>query len=252
MKDVMALYQGYIGTGMIAILFLCAIFYMLIVEKDRNVKIVLVYMPIVILVLYFNPLFAKVIYALAGEEIYYRILWLLPVIPVIAGACVRLILQVKEKYRAIMGITLAAILMLSGSLVYRNAQFSIAENPYHVPQVVVDICDAIEVEGREVMAVFPEELLQYVRQYSAVVCMPYGREQLVDRWGFYDNLYREMEEEVIDVERVSALAKERMCHYVILEEDQELKGKFEDYEYSVYTKITGYIIYVDNTIYRGL
>ena len=57
----------------------------------------------------------------------------------------------------------AVLVMLSGSFIYSNEFFNRAENLYHVPQSVVDICDAIEVEGREVMAVFPAELLQYVR-----------------------------------------------------------------------------------------
>ena len=70
------------------------------------------------------------------------------------------------------------VLMISGKLVYSSPLFSRAENTYHIPQVVVDICDAIEVEGREVMAAFPDEFLLYVRQYSPVICMPYGRESL--------------------------------------------------------------------------
>ena len=78
------------------------------------------------------------------------------------------------------GITLAIVLFtISGSLIYRNPNFQKAENAYHVPQSVVDICDTIEVPGREVMAAFPGELLQYVRQYSNVICMPYGRDIMV-------------------------------------------------------------------------
>lgn len=251
-NEVLALYKGYVGTGMVAVLFLCAVVYLLITEKDKNVKITFVYVPIILLLLYFNPLFAKVVYSLAGEEIYYRILWLLPVTPVLACTCVRLIQQVKEGYRWALGCAFAVMVMLSGSLVYTSPYFSWAENQYHMPQEVVEICDAIEVEGREVMAVFPAECIQYVRQYSPVVCMPYGREELVERWGFNNELFEVMEAEVIDVGRASTLAKEKLCHYIVVNKDKELSEGFEEYGYKVFDKIGSYVIYVDDSIYRGL
>ena len=42
------------------------------------------------------------------------------------------------------------VVVLSGSLVYLNQYMSPAQNLYHIPQNVVDICDAIVVPGREV------------------------------------------------------------------------------------------------------
>ena len=106
----------------------------------------------------------------------------------------------------------------SGSLIYRNPYFQKAENVYHVPQSVVDICDAIEVPGREVMAVFPGELLQYVRQYSNLVCMPYGRNIVVSKWTVQNDLYDVMEQETIDAGELATLAREEQCAYIILPE----------------------------------
>ena len=76
-----------------------------------------------------------------------------------------------------------------------------------MPQAVVDICDAIQVEGREVMAVFPKEMLSFVRQYTPLVCMPYGREMLVERWNADNPLYDAMEAEVLDMDVILPLAK---------------------------------------------
>lgn len=252
MDKIMAVYKAYAGTGMIAALFLCGVIYLLLTEKKQNIKIMFVYMPILVLLFFFNPLTAKIVSVMADDEIYYRILWLLPVTPVLALTAVRLLERVGRKYRLLLGGALGGIIVLSGSLVYASPYFSRAENMYHVPQHVADICDAIQVEGREVMAAFPPEFLQYVRQYSPVVCMPYGREQLVERWGFYDELYVEMTAPEIDVQRVAQLAKESLCHYVVVHESRTLKGSFEACGYEVFDRIDGYVIYVDNSIYRGL
>lgn len=82
--------------------------------------------------------------------------------------------------------------------------------------------------------------------------MPYGREQTVYRWYVYDELYQVMEAEVIDVSGLARLAKERLCHYIILPQEQKLQGDFSDYDYILFDTIDGYHIYQDTTIYIGL
>ena len=131
---------------------------------------------------------------------------------------------------------------------YVNPLFEKAENPYHVPREVVEICDSIRVEGREVMAAFPEEFLLYVRQYSPYVCMPYGRES----FGLYNELQSILEAEEVDVERLSVQAKEYGCHYVILSTEQKLIGDMKAYSYELFDQVGEYLIYRDTSIYIGL
>jgi hypothetical protein len=140
------------------------------------------------------------------------------------------------------------LIVFSGRLVYFNPLFEKAENPYHVPQEVVDICDMIEVEGREVVAAFPREFILYVRQYSATVCMPYGR----DVFSYYDPFYSMMNEAVIEVEELAELAKQAGCHYIVLSEENELDGNLEDFSYEVFGRVDKYVIYRDVDIYIGL
>ena len=148
-----------------------------------------------------------------------------------------------------MGITAAIVVfVVSGGLIYRNPFFQRAENAYHVPQSVVDICDAIEVPGREVMAAFPRELLQYVRQYSNVVCMPYGRDIVVSKWTVQNDLHDVMEREVIDTLELATRAREENCAYVILPEDKELVGRMEDQQFEEFARMDGYVIYKDSTV----
>lgn len=189
-NSIIELFQNYMGTGLLIGWFLLSVVYLLWNEKRKQMRILFVYMPLVLLLLFFNPLFAKVVYRLGDSEIYYRILWLIPMTVIIAYAGVLFYGKKKGRARILTAAVLAVLIMVSGNYVYDDVFFHKAENQYHVPEAVVDICDAIRVEGREVLALFPADMVQYVRQYDPTICMPYGREQTVDRWGYYNELYQ--------------------------------------------------------------
>lgn len=245
-KDVVSLFREYMGTGLIVILFLVALVYLWRREQRKPVRILFLYVPVILLLLYFNPLFARLVYGVAGEEIYYRILWLLPITVVIAFAAVTLYGQLKQKQKTVFAVSAAAIIMASGSFVYSNPYFSKAENQYHVPDSVVHICDEIVIPGREVMAVFPMELVQFVRQYEPTIRMPYGREMTVERWYYFQSdLFNEMEKDEIDLAALVPLAREEACHYIILSQEKKVNGIPEDYGWEVMDVTDGYVIYRD-------
>jgi len=244
-SDVITLFREYMGTGLIVIWYLAALAYLFLDEEKKANRVLFVYVPFVLLVLYFNPLFAGLMISFTDAETYYRILWLLPVTVVIAYTCVRIYGRLTGRKKYIWAVAAAGVLMVSGSFIYSNQHFHKAENRYHVPDSVVEICDAVKVPGREVMAVFPIELVQYVRQYSPVVCMPYGREMLVDRWNYRSELYDAMEAEKADLEILVPLAREAGCHYIILRKDKEIAGSPEDYGWVWFGEAEEYDIYRD-------
>ncbi|MBE5883477.1 MAG: hypothetical protein E7291_03490 [Lachnospiraceae bacterium] len=239
------IFQKYMGTGLILILFAAAVIYLLLYEKRKPVRILLVYVPILVLLIFFNPLFYRFFSFMVEDEIYFRLGWLLPVTVVLAYTVIVIYQKMQGKKQLVFALVAAIVLIVSGKLVYSSQLYSRAENPYHVPQKVVDICDAIELEGREVMAAFPGEFLLYVRQYSPFVCMPYGREVIM---GQYNELYTLMMSDEIDVERLATLAKQYLCHYIILPEDKLLLGDMEEYSYEVFANMHGYVIYRDTTM----
>ena len=242
-------FQKYSGSGLMLCWFVVAWLYLFVKEKKKDRRVMFVYAPAVVLIIFFNPLFYKVFAGVTDEAIYFRFLWLLPVSPVIAYAIISIYNELAGRRRTTFAIVSLFLIVVSGKLIYANPLYSRAENPYHVPQAVVNICDAIEVEGREVMAAFPEEFLYYVRQYSAVVCMPYGREVFMET---YNELHQLLLQEEIDVEKAVPLLKQYGCHYVIFSESKILQGSFEDYGYVLVNTIDGYKIYQDMSIYIGL
>ncbi|MCR5755447.1 MAG: hypothetical protein K6G30_11640 [Acetatifactor sp.] len=242
------LFREYMGTGLTVIWFMVAWFYLLFMEKRKPIRIMFVYVPGLVLLVFFNPLFYGILQSFIGEEIYYRLLWLVPFSVVIALAAVHLYKRLAEKKRYLFALMVTVLIMISGSYIYSNPFFRKAENIYHVPQSVVDICDSIQVEGREVMAVFPAELVQYVRQYSPVICMPYGRDTTVPGWKKYKEINIVINEEEIDAQLLCQLAKEETCHYIILKQEQQINGNMASYDYELFKQIEGYDIYKDCTI----
>ena len=241
-------FQKYSGSGLLICWFLVAWFYLLFCEKKKENRVLFVYMPAVLLLLFFNPIFYRIFGNLTEEAIYFRFMWILPITIVIAYTVIKIYNTLVGKKKHIFVFLALILIMFSGRLVYLNPLFERAENEYHVPREVIELCDMIEVEGREITAAFPSEFLLYVRQYSATVCMPYGRNAFSE----YNPLYLAMNEEVIDVEKLAELAQQAGCHFVILDGEKELDGKMEEYSYEVYGQVDKYVIYRDMNKYIGL
>lgn len=246
-SEIIVLFKNYIGNGLAAGLFAVSFLYLLFTEKDRAKRIILLYTSFVVILLFFCPLFAKGIFRFLDPETYYRLLWLVPMTAVIAYAGVRLAGRFSEKWqKAAAAFAVCGAIVLTGDYVYDNPYFSVAENRFHVPQAVIEVCDTIVVEGREVRAAFPDEMIPFVRQYTGVVCMPYGREVQVERWKYADELYEALNEEVLDCERITAMAAERECHYIIVNAAKKGQENFEKNGYHHVKTVAGYAVYLQD------
>lgn len=238
-------FRNYMGTGLIVIWFLLSLLYLFIYEKRKPRRILFVYTPAITLLLFFNPVFSGLFCTYMGKEIYFRTCWVLPVIMEIAYCTTEIAGKLQGKKRISFAAVSLLLIMVSGKLVYSSPLYSRAENIYHVPESVVYICDAIRVPGREVMAVFPEEMLLYVRQYSPYVCMPYGREVIM---GEYNEFHEIMEADMVVLDSLVKLARQEECHYIILRRETEVEGNPADYNLTVFAETDGYIVYRDNAV----
>ena len=94
---------------------------------------------------------------------------------------------------------------------------------------MIAICNEImpAEEEERVWAVFPQELIYYVRQYTSEVQMPYGREMLEASWEWnWDThpIYKIMREDTIDLDALSPLLTEYNCQYLILNKSVPYTG----------------------------
>ena len=242
---VMACFDKFCGNGMIMALFILSLIFLFFKEKNRTNRLLFIYVPFVTLLLYFCPLWAWVVYTLIGEDLYWRFLWLLPVVPVICYAAVKVINMLDRRLAPAAGTVLALIVILSGSLIYRSPHVEWAENLYHIPQEVIEICDVIKPSEGKVKAAFPREMFQYVRQYAADIEMPYGREYILLQYIYKSDLYNALEADTLSPELVSMLAREQGCNYLVFSEEKQIDGSMEEYGFSLIDTICWYCIYKD-------
>lgn len=235
-------FKEYIGSGLIFIYYLACVIRMVITEKRREYRILFIYMPLVAIILFFCPVTAWAMRNYADDDTYYRILWLMPVSVTIAYTIADFSHRLKGKVRVLALVLSVILIAAGGKLVYMDAEYSVAENEYHMPQEVVDICDNIVIPGREIMVAFPSEMVVYVRQYTPLIVMPYGFEEL-KYMKHADELRAQIEADEPDAELLFGWADTKMCHYIVIDENKSITGNPEDYGYTEYAHIDGYVIY---------
>ena len=247
----------YFGNPLHGILLLLSAIYLAIAEKDLKKRIILGFLPLVVMAGFLFPV-TKIVYVAVfdeGSDTYYRLLWLIPSYVVTGYALVKLLVTLENlmKKTFVLWICLAASLLLiaaGGSLVYCNRYMSVAENAYHIPQNVIDICDIISPQkGSRVRAAFPSELVHFVRQYDTDIMMPYGREMIATQWDYYNPVYEVMEKpDEIKASDLTAALRESGCTYVILSSDRLIDEDITSYGYEIVGSVDKYNIYQDTTV----
>lgn len=236
-------YMGFHEHGWLAFLYLAVLCYLWVAEKEKTRRVLFVYLPTVLLFLFFCPVFRKLFVAVLDDsETYYRLLWLLQMGLVTAYGMVKL----WEKHKKLGLLVTAVLVICAGNYVYDSEHITKAENAYHLPQVAVEVAEKIAPEEGYVMALVPADLVYYIRQYDSNIAMPYGREMLIARWDYYNAMYEAMEEaEVIDTDEFVKLTRENLCNYVVLKQDRELDEPLTEYDFVIYDQVEDYVIYRD-------
>ncbi len=241
----LVIFKLYTGLKLLLVLTLLMWIYLLVTEKERRNRLMFVYAPLIIVLLFLFPLSRKFFVAAGLDgDTYYRVLWTIPMgVITIFGFC-----RLFEKHRKIGLAAAAALIILCGKYVYQSEYISKAENLYHIPDTVVKICERIEPENpnARVSAVMPTELIHFVRQYSARINMPYGREMLVPQWKYYNAVYEAMEgSEVVDLEALLEAARTEYCQYIVLAPGRQTRQEPEECGLVLVDEIDGYRIYED-------
>lgn len=251
-----SVWQDISGSGALAALYICALVFLFFQEKEKFKRILLVYLPALWIGMLFLPITYKIIAEVIDAELYYRFFWMLPMTLTIAYALVQAYQLYQGAYKKLVAVGMVTVLALCGDFVYNNWRYTAAENEYHVPQSIVDICDLMHAEGREVMAVFPTDMLQYVRQYDSTVVMPYGRNVLVADWNINHPLCDIMDAEVLDSSLLGETAAAYSCVYIVLEAEREIEGDLlvdlALHGYELKAEMHGYRIFYNDEMFWAI
>jgi len=232
-------------------LFLCALLFLWVTEKDRNLRMVLLYLVTAIGAIFLCPLYAWIGMKI-DADIYYRVLWSMPIGILVCYSVVKLMAHFKLLVSKILVFILAVlVIVMNGDLVYTNSIHFRSVNAYHIPQQVIDVADALKLDNYKPIAVLPAELLPFFRQYTADVYTPYGRNILEPAWTFQDDLYDAMEGDrtAYDVAEVARCARSHDCAFVVLSNNKQMNGSMEEQGYFLFRFVQGYFIYMDYKYY---
>lgn len=250
-KSVLTIYRDYAGASAYMIIALVALVYLFVTEKDKTVKMALIYVSMGLLVLFFIPVYAYVVIEFFLEyEVYYRMLWFVPYAALVAYAGVRLLMRTLGLIRRVVLVVLfAAMLLGTGSCVFTDGTYKRAENAYHVPQVVIDIVDMIKIGDCTNICAFPPEIVQYIRQVDPDIVLCYGREMLVPRWGYVNPVYAEMAAPEYDIWKIQSEARRQQVTCIVLDNRKKAEGDLRNELYAYLGTAGCYDVYVDESFY---
>ena len=239
--------KGFMGSGLLFTLFLASLLFLGMKLEKGIKKTMLVYFPVFALLIYFCPVWGIYMKLRDDAEILYRILWLIPMGVVIAYACIEVIDLLPRKYKNAGLIGAIILIILCGQYVYSNKQYHKAENIYHIPQTIVDICDDIVIPGREVRACFPIEMIQYVRQYTPLVCQAYGRDTLLlgAEYDEYSKVGAILNKETVDTGLLTDTLRNSDTPYLVVDKDINLSEPLLDYGYEPVRDYGEYELFLD-------
>ena len=118
----LVIFKLYTGLRWLFALTLAAWLYLLFKEKNKTLRILFVYAPLLILLLFLFPLSRKFFVAAGLDgETYYRILWTIPMGMITCyGAC-----RFFARYPKVGLVVMGGLVVACGSLVYKSPYISI-------------------------------------------------------------------------------------------------------------------------------
>ena len=246
--------RQYMGDGLLVPLAVIALIYLLISKDDMRKKLAIAVAPALTLVIFLFPVTRKVFIKVLSADnanTYYRLLWMVPWTIIIAYAACKLF----SAHRRIGLVLTSMAVVLCGKLVYTNQYVSRAENLYHIPQSVIEVCDVIRpAEGQDrIRALFPSEMIHFVRQYDTNILMPYGREIIASQWGWYNELHVIYElTDPIDAEALVAATRQTQCDYIVLNRSRPIDRELSELGLTLIYESDLYRIYMDPEVYDGI
>ena len=175
-KQSISSWSLYWGDGKILILAGAALLNLFLRKrKERKALYFLLYIAILLFFFFFPPTAMAVCKAIDGF-VYWRYLWTLPLVPLIALSFTSLVKEVRLKgLKVLVSHLLIASIALTGTGFWTTSER--LHNNQQVPDVVAGVLEIVNADrqGKEVRVAANDAMAAYVRVYDATLLMPYGR-----------------------------------------------------------------------------
>ncbi len=226
-----------------------AVLYLLIFHrKKRSVRQVLAFSALVLFVYLFPPT-SKLICFCIGDNVYWRVLWLLPTIPVIALAATELLRGRRSRLaRAALLLLCCGVIAISGRDMLSSGSYTRTVNRQKVPDPIAHICNRIQEEAqadgiREICMVSDEYVASYVRVYDPSITQAYGR------WGrnainrAARRVFHLMRQEEPNYRKIAKYARRAGCNFLVISVPKKKVRKIKRFGYVKIGDVGSYSIF---------
>ncbi|MGN0482396.1 MAG: hypothetical protein ACI4HI_02475 [Lachnospiraceae bacterium] len=249
-KTVQDMYLAYQGENEVHLILFwgCCILLFLKSSKEEN-KIGHAFGKYVFLfvILAGCPLTANIIMKYCvGKEVYWRMLWLLPVSIILAYVGAKTIEKIDKKWKK--GVALIAVIglvMVGGTNLFQESNFQKSQNHMQLPNTVVSVCNYLEADAKEndlteIRAIMSPGLMCYTRQYDGKIKQAFGRDAAR---GAKNRIYKILNTDPINCKKLAKAAKRKKCNYLVYAADERLDAELKKNQFQYLTSIEEYKIY---------
>ena len=217
--------------------FYVAILLVLIFEKRKTIRIVFGWVPLLYLMLMFNPFCIKLLgfAGLSNPAYFVRLFSFMPLMYVIARGFT-ILLCIGDNWVKLAGVCLSCIaICLTGNSIYSESWLTKAENYAKVPKETLDILEAIDPENNQNVSIAPiDASAVYIRQVGDVIT-PYGRSV-----GVLGNM---LSMDPPDVKEVMELAGQQDVNYIMAHKTDATLTAFSEQGYEPYLLTENYVVF---------
>ena len=245
-KKSLGFWNNYWGSSIFPYLLVIALLYLLIFKhKKKTTRYVLAYV-FLMLFLFFFPYTAKIIQKCIGENVYWRVLWLVPSTSVIALALTEFIRGRKSFLQPVLLVLFAGMLAWGGKEFYTEGYYHKVNNYQQVPDVVAGICELAkqDADGKKFLLVADEYVSSYIRVYDPSVYLPFGRRGSGGAVGARRQLYFEINEPAFNYANIAKYAEWVKCNYLVVKiPNEQQKEELEACHYQELGVVGEYSVY---------
>ena len=224
----------FIGSGKgIVILYIISLFIIFIkgTEKQKELSI---YLPVIMLILVFNPILTTIYIRLVTSSTYWRLFWLIPIeFTIVIAITIIYDIITKKQTRYIYTIFIISLIIISGKYIYSEERgFSKFQTIEKIPQYIIDEANYIStnIDNKNQVIAPPEPWEAcMLRQYSTKIDLMYSRSLYEninpiedDFKKTYNKLYYNTDEEYNDT-TINELFFKYNAKWIIIPKDKKLK-----------------------------
>lgn len=227
LKQAAGFWSNYWGDSLMVWLFFASLVFLLIFRrKKKSTKYLLAYSLIVIGV-FFCPVTAKIIQKCIGSLVYWRVLWLLPLTPVIAAAMTEFLKERKGLLQFVLVCAAAGAVAISGKGIYQAGNYELVRNNQKVPVEVAALCEMVKKDAGDTPFLLAADnfISPYVRVYDPSIYMPFNREGRGGKGKKSYRLYQALNAPELDYHHIGAMGREFSCNYLVVRYPNEQQKK---------------------------